>query len=84
MRLVFMNTMTPAASAAAISTPSSLAIGTSMKPSRKYSVSYSSFTLWVSEPNSRFRICAIMIARPKVASSEVKRSRSITREMTVR
>ncbi len=82
MREVFMKKTTPAASDAASTTPISLAIGTSTKPSKKYSVSYSSLMLCVSDPNSRLRICAIMIATPKVASSEVNRSRSITRRIT--
>ena len=84
MRLLFMKMMTATARMAAKMKPMTRVAVTVIRPPAKSQVGRSACADCVSGPKARLRLCWITIAMPKVASSEVNRSRVMTLQMTVR
>ena len=83
MRLFFMKTMTATARMTAKTKPTMRVEAIVISPSANDSVGRSAFADCVSGPNARLMLCWMTIAMPNVASSEVKRSRVMTLQMTV-
>ena len=79
-----MNRITATARMAAKTKPMTRVAVMVMSPSAKSQVGRSACADWVSGPNARLSPCWITMAMPKVASSEVNRSRVMTLLMTVR
>ena len=78
MRLFFMKKITASASTQASAKPMTRVTGMVTSPPANCQVGRPACADWVSGPNAKFRLCWMTMAMPKVASSEVNRSRVIT------